>query len=125
MMRSAGILAFRAAASPSSINSSCQAWWASVPNEMRTLSRGARYFEQSEMQVLTIRVTIDLERFVEFGGFGEDTPPIGGQSRSEVIDASARMPVDVHIRIANCAKIALGLVLGRAERGSETSREPS
>ena len=54
--------------------------------------------QEGQIQVLPIRVTIDLKRFVEFRGGRENARPVRAETQPLIIDAATRMPVNVPIR---------------------------
>jgi hypothetical protein len=77
----------------------------------------------NEIEVLPVRVTVDLDRFVEFGGGGENLRPVGPETRPEIVNASPRMTDNVKMGISNGREIAICLVVGFAQGGMKRAED--
>ena len=82
----------------------------SVCAEGNTRSVVAREFDQRNVQVLPVWIAVNLQRFIEPGGFCEYAWPICLQPDPKVVNTTARVTEDVNVRIAQCCQIALGLI---------------
>ena len=74
---------------PSSINSSCEGPWESVPIEIRHPSLGDR--EEIDVEILTVRITVNFNSFIELCCQSEDPLPVGVQAKAEVVNAVSGM----------------------------------
>jgi hypothetical protein len=73
---SGSIFALSAAAKPNSMNSSCDAPWESVPREILHPALRAALYE-IQAHILPIRIGVNLDRFIQFGGNRKDFSPVG------------------------------------------------
>ena len=78
-------------------------------------------FQKTDPQVLPIRIAVDLHRFVEPRGFGEDLAPIRIQPLATIPHARLRMTEDLNTRISQAGQVAARLILFPTERGMETA----
>ncbi len=75
--------------------------------------------QERQIYVLSIGIAVDLDRFVQSGRFGKDSRPIGGETQSEVVNATAGMTLHVNIRITYRTQISFRLVFRFAKRRME------
>src|ERR1700722_9042047 len=67
--------------------------------------------EQIWAQILTVRISIYLHRFIEFGRTFKNTRPIRSKPGPVVIDPAAWMSKDLNGRIAQGGEVAFRLLL--------------
>ena len=76
-----------------------------------------RQLQQSQIQILAVRITIDLHRLAQFCRGGENPRPIRLQSQPEIVNPPARMTENLHLRVAQGGEVTRRLVFLRPESG--------
>jgi len=64
-----------------------------------------------DIEILAVRIGVDLERGAGVGGTPRDPLPVARETGAEVVDPSAGMGEDLYVRILQAAEVALGLVV--------------
>src|SRR5438445_5175711 len=78
--------------------------------------------EPVDVEILTVRVSIDLERRPGLRGAAGDALPVRAEARPEVVDAAARMREHVNVGVGERREIALRLILPETELWNGTRR---
>lgn len=78
-----------------------------------------RELQQFDVKILTIRVAVDLDRFIQGSGFRENARPVGRKAEAKVVNATARVTEDVDRRITQRGEVTLGLIFRFAQCGME------
>src|SRR5438270_8174772 len=79
-------------------------------------------FYQVAAQVLTIRIRINLNCFIQLCCQIEHATPVGAQPKTKVIDAPSRMAQNLESRVSQGSKIAIGLVFFLAQSGMKAAQ---
>ena len=75
--------------------------------------------EPVDVEILAVRVSIDLERRPGLRGAAGDALPVRAEARPEVVDAAARMREHVNVGVGERREISLRLILPETELGME------
>jgi hypothetical protein len=78
--------------------------------------------DEIDAHILTIRIRIDLDCLVQFGGDRKNMCPIGAQSQPKVINAPARVTQYLYCGIAECRYITVGLIVFLPEGGMKAAQ---
>src|SRR6476646_8831780 len=86
-----------------------------VRAERNSGSGFTRDLQQRQIEILSIRVAVDLDGLVEPGGRREHLGPVRGQSETKIVNAPPRMTENVDVRISKGREVAERLVFLRAQ----------
>src|SRR5436305_860348 len=78
--------------------------------------------QQVNVEVLSVRIAVDLDRFVQPRSFVKDILPLGRESKAKVVNPATRMTKDLDRRIAQRSDVPRRLIFLRAQRGVNTAR---
>src|SRR2546423_1663854 len=80
-------------------------------------------FQQAQIQILSVGISIDLHRFIEPPRFAKDRFPICAQTETIIVNPAARMAEDLNVGIANGGEITFGLVFLAPQGGMERAED--
>ena len=74
------------------------------------------------IEVLSVRIRVDLERGPGLDRATSDPLPIAGEPSAKVVNAAARMGEDLDVPILEAAKVSVGLVVAQTQLRAIRSR---
>src|SRR5438093_3341987 len=77
--------------------------------------------EQVHAKVLAVRIRVNFQGFIKFSRLCKDARPIGLEALTMIVNAPARMPENLDIRILQGCDVALGLITRSPQRRMERS----
>src|SRR5205085_10502178 len=78
--------------------------------------------QQADVQVLSIRIAINLECLVESRSFCKNSRPVCTQPDAEIVNATAGVTKNLNVWVAHCCKVTLGLVFNCPQGGVERAQ---